>query len=130
MNIICLILRKLFSMPVVIISYFVFAITTGMYISCPFRSLTGLRCPGCGVTHLVLNLIRGRFFAAFSCNPIVFVLLVYSIVIWSLARIRQLKLQHRFLHIIDRLLSLHYEHRYILCLIIVIWGILRNILGI
>lgn len=33
----------------------------GICIPCPFRLLTGWRCPGCGVTALCLDLLHGRF---------------------------------------------------------------------
>lgn len=36
-------------------------IPLGLRIPCPFRLLTGLRCPGCGVTDLCLGLLHGRF---------------------------------------------------------------------
>lgn len=33
----------------------------GLCIPCPFRSLTGWRCPGCGITAICLDLLHGRF---------------------------------------------------------------------
>lgn len=35
---------------------------------CPFRSLTGLYCPGCGSTRALRHLLHGRFVAAFGYN--------------------------------------------------------------
>ena len=32
----------------------------GLRIPCPLRRLTGLRCPGCGVTDLCLDLLHGH----------------------------------------------------------------------
>lgn len=37
-------------------------------LACPIRSLTGLECPGCGLTHGCLDLLRGRWQASASAN--------------------------------------------------------------
>ncbi len=42
---------------------------------CPFHSLTGLNCPGCGSQRAIYSLLHGDFFAAINDN----VLLVISI---------------------------------------------------
>ncbi|MCM1327703.1 MAG: DUF2752 domain-containing protein [Bacteroidales bacterium] len=42
---------------------------TGIALPCPFRFLTGLKCPGCGVTHMCLALLHFDFVAAFAANP-------------------------------------------------------------
>lgn len=40
-------------------------------IPCVFRTVTGLRCPGCGVTHMCLCLLRGDLLGAFRENAAV-----------------------------------------------------------
>ena len=47
---------------------------TGLKIPCLYLVTTGLRCPGCGTTRMLLSLLRLDFSAAFSYNPAVFVL--------------------------------------------------------
>jgi len=44
----------------------------GAGLRCPFRLLTGLKCPGCGVSHMARDLLRGNVTAAFYDNPVVF----------------------------------------------------------
>jgi len=39
---------------------------------CPFKALTGLPCPGCGMTHAFLALGRLDFAGAFAANPLAF----------------------------------------------------------
>jgi len=39
---------------------------------CPFKALTGLPCPGCGMTHAFLSLGRLDLAGAFAWNPLVF----------------------------------------------------------
>jgi hypothetical protein len=40
-------------------------------LSCPFHSITGLHCPGCGATRALLELMRGHWAAALHLNPLV-----------------------------------------------------------
>jgi Protein of unknown function (DUF2752) len=43
---------------------------TGFFPPCPFRLLTGLQCPGCGVTRALHQIVHGNFVAAFMLNPL------------------------------------------------------------
>lgn len=36
---------------------------------CPFRALTGLPCPGCGMTRAWISLLHGDLSAAFRFHP-------------------------------------------------------------
>ena len=42
---------------------------------CLFRALTGLPCPGCGLTRALSSLIQGHPAAAFSYHPFAFIVL-------------------------------------------------------
>ena len=42
---------------------------TRLWFPCPFHLLTGLDCPGCGVTRMCLALLRLDLSAAWSANP-------------------------------------------------------------
>ena len=57
------------------LAYAAFARATGLMIPCPFRTVTGLLCPGCGVSHLCLALLRLDVAGAWQANPGLFVLL-------------------------------------------------------
>lgn len=39
-------------------SYYFIVINTDFYIPCIFKLITGLDCPGCGISHLCMNLIQ------------------------------------------------------------------------
>ena len=56
------------------IAYLIFCRTTGLSLPCPFHAVTGLDCPGCGITRLALALSEGDFAAAFHANEALFVL--------------------------------------------------------
>ena len=48
-------------------------------ILCPFQALTGLPCPGCGMTHAFLALGRLDLSGAYSYNPLVFPLAALTV---------------------------------------------------
>lgn len=44
-------------------------------IFCPFKVLTGIPCPGCGMTRALISITKGDLRAAFRYNPFSFFLL-------------------------------------------------------
>lgn len=46
---------------------------TPFCIPCFFQMVTGLKCPGCGITHLILYLMDFRFYDAFYANRFLFI---------------------------------------------------------
>lgn len=44
------------------------------YLFCPFHKITNLYCPGCGITRMLLNILKGNFYQAFRYNPLLFTL--------------------------------------------------------
>ena len=68
-------------------AYAVFCLRTGWGIPCLFHLATGLQCPGCGVSRMLLALLRLDFPAAFRANPVLlcmlpFLLLLGGRVLW------------------------------------------------
>jgi len=57
----------------ILISYYYINKYTGFYIPCIFREITGLKCPGCGITHMIFDMLNFRFVEAFYENPLVFI---------------------------------------------------------
>ena len=83
-------------------------------IPCLFHEITNLYCPGCGITRMFLSLFKLDFYQAFRYNPLVFILLILSIVYFLVKKIG--KLNFKFPNYI-----------YYLLVIVIIYGILRNI---
>lgn len=84
-------------------------------IPCLFHEITNLYCPGCGITRMFLALFKLDFYQAFRYNPLVFILLILSIVYFLVKKIG--KLNFKFPNYIY----------YYLLFIVIIYGILRNI---
>lgn len=57
----------------IFIIYYIVNIKTGLFIPCVFHEITGLKCPGCGITHMLFALINFNFKEAFFYNPLVFI---------------------------------------------------------
>jgi hypothetical protein len=57
---------------------------SGFFPACPFRTLTGFTCPGCGSTRGLHRLLHGDVVAAFEFNPLMVVALPF--LLYALAR--------------------------------------------
>ena len=74
---------------------------------CPFHSITGIPCLTCGMTRSFRHVVHGRFFEAFSLNPlgamfciftILFVVYAFTVLIFHIPRPRlQLEIPVRHL---------------------------------
>ena len=100
---------------IIILILFLFLILT-QNIKCPFNELTGLHCSGCGITRLVVSILRLDFYQAFRYNPLIFIFLICGIiyVLYSLIRYKKIKQ-------LDKRVTIA------VLVIAVIFGILRNI---
>ena len=54
------------------VAYLIFFLCVGFGIPCVFREITGLKCPGCGISKMFVSLARLDFAAAFRHNPLIF----------------------------------------------------------
>ncbi len=57
------------------IGYAVFCRVTGWGIPCVFFLLTGLQCPGCGISRMCLCLLQGDLVGAWDSNPVILCML-------------------------------------------------------
>ena len=51
--------------------YALFVSVSGIGVPCPLFTLTGLQCPGCGVSRMALALLQWDFASAFRANPVI-----------------------------------------------------------
>lgn len=94
---------------------------TGFALFCPFRKITGLECPGCGISRMCLNLLRLDFYSAFRENPLVFSILP----LYAILYIRQ---QYRYVRYNDnRTTKFESVFIYITIGLLIIFAVLRNI---
>ncbi|MCZ7528266.1 MAG: DUF2752 domain-containing protein [Acidimicrobiia bacterium] len=65
--------------------------TSGRYPACPFYTVTGRWCPGCGTARGLHQLLNGRVDAALGYNPLLLValpFLAYTFLAWALPALR------------------------------------------
>jgi hypothetical protein len=55
----------------------------GTFLPCPFRTATGLWCPGCGLTRATHHLLRGDLVTALRFNVFVIPIVVTIVVAWA-----------------------------------------------
>jgi hypothetical protein len=63
---------------------------TGFFPACPFRTITGFTCPGCGSTRGLHRLLHGDVVSAFEFNPLMVValpFLLYALVRYTTAAV-------------------------------------------
>lgn len=53
-------------------------IPLGLRIPCVFYRFTGVRCPGCGITDLCLNLLHGRIVPEYNWG----LMLMFPLILW------------------------------------------------
>lgn len=101
--------------------YYFFNAIYHFSIPCPIKTITGYYCPGCGITRLLFSLIKLDFYQAFRYNPLVFILIILTIIYFIL------KIFLKMIWKKDLIISQWIY--YILIVILIFYGILRNIPG-
>ena len=88
--------RALFVLP---LTSAVFAVSAAWRVSelpgvvlCPFRAVTGLPCPGCGMTRAFCSIGHGELARAFGYNALAPFVFVAAMLVWAHALATVLKL--------------------------------------
>lgn len=64
---------------ILLISYLYLGNNLNIYINCPIKEITGLYCPGCGITRMLQAILQLNFYQAFRYNPLLFISLPFFI---------------------------------------------------
>lgn len=99
--------------------YYLWLNFTHLGIPCPFRTITGWLCPGCGITHMLIALIQLDFHTAYLENP--FLLLTLPFLIGEILYQRYLQLTKQVNPQWNQVLLWLYV------IALIIFGILRNL---
>ena len=114
-------IKNILIVLMVLILYFVVGKITNFYLPCPIHEITGLYCPGCGITRMFLSIFRLDFYTAFRSNMLLFILLPFALVlfidnIYSIIKNKEALYK-----------KINNKVWYGLISILLIYGILRNI---
>ena len=97
---------------------------TGIGIPCVFHLVTGLKCPGCGVSRMLLSLFRLDFSAAFEYNAVLLCILPVLLPLLMLPLIRYIRTGN------GRMTRLEAGISRVLVAVLLIWGVVRNLPGV
>ena len=106
----------------ILFTYYFINKHTGFFIPCIFREVTGYKCPGCGVTHLVFDLIQFKFVEAFYENPLIFILLPFIVIYY--VYMTYLYIYNKKEKVISKVPNYVWG---IMIVITILYGIIRNI---
>lgn len=104
-------------------AYAIFCRVTHWGLPCPFHLLTGLNCPGCGVSRMLLSLLRLDLPAAFRYNAALLCLLPVLFALFLAHAIRYVRDGSAALSRFGQGTELG------LVCILVLWGLVRNLIG-
>ncbi len=111
-------MKKILILIALLILYLILSDYFHFYIPCPIKQITGLYCPGCGITRMLTSILKLDFYKAFRYNPLLFIMLPFGIYLYIDFLIRKEKsLYHKIPEKIW----------YLIIIILIIYGILRNI---
>lgn len=111
-------IRDIIVLIVIFLIYAILIIRFDIGIPCVFYEITGLYCPGCGITRLCLSLFEGDVYQAFRYNPIIFIDLPILFILFVLNIF--LKKNKNIKKITDVIIIF-------LATITIIFGVIRNI---
>ena len=107
---------------ILFVSYYLLNKFIGLSIPCLFHEITGLDCPGCGITRCLFALVSLDIKGAFEANPLVFIYLPFIVMYF---------LYQSYLYIYDKkdkiLVKIPNYVMYIILVITILYGIIRNI---
>ena len=106
----------------VFLSFIVTNFVTIIKYKCPFNYFLKIKCPGCGVTRMFLSVFKLDLKSAFHYNALFFISIILFIIYLSYVFISIL-LNKKFY-------KLNWNHAIIFSIILIIYGVVRNIVPI
>ena len=103
------------------LAYLAWVLLTGVKIPCVFKLITGLNCPACGVTRMIVAVARLNFSKAFWLNPYLFTNLPVILFCLVYSDVKYIRTGEREIGWVKVVL-------YIEIALALIFGVLRNIL--
>ena len=102
--------------------YYLLVLLTDFYIPCVFKMITGLKCPGCGITRMIMAIFRLDFSAAFRSNQLLFVALPPMGMIYITKKVHYIRTGTKMSN--GKILNFT---AYLFIVVLVIFGIARNL---
>ncbi len=117
--------KKFFAAVIIIITagllYYLIIKLTGFAIPCYIRKITGLYCPGCGVTGMCISLLKMDFAGAIKHNFAIVTLLPFLLYIFGVVSYRYIRYCTKNMKKQENILI------WIMIGYMIIFGVLRNL---
>lgn len=91
-------------------------------IPCIFHEITGLKCPGCGITGGIVRIMHFDFYGAFQSNAFLFLIIPYVLLVFIHTSKEYILTGKYKLGTGKNLIDITF------LILLVLWGIFRNIL--
>lgn len=121
-------LKRIFLYSVIVLLlgllYGLFVKHTGIGIPCVFYCITGLKCPGCGITRMCVALMHLDIREAFYSHPVMLTVLPFLLVIFLRNLISYVKSGAFRLSRLENIII------YICIALLVVFAVVRNVLEI
>jgi len=96
----------------------------GRGIPCVFHEITGLKCPGCGITHAMTALIHLDFNAFIQANLFAPLIILFFITAFASTSLKYIKTGIYRLSAVNTFIETSF------LVLFILWGIVRNFIGI
>lgn len=114
-------MKEKYKILIITVAYFLFGKITGLYLFCPIHKFLKLYCPGCGITRMILSILKLDFYKAFRYNMLLFILSPFFLFLFIESIYSDIKSKEPFYKRISN------KVWYSLIIILIIYGVLRNI---
>ncbi|MBQ8920833.1 MAG: DUF2752 domain-containing protein [Oscillospiraceae bacterium] len=113
-------LRRCLIVCGILLLYYLEVMLIGLRIPCPIRLVTGHRCPGCGISTMLIHCSKGELHEGFHSNQVLFFavpVLVIGVIVKLIWMPRFLTPQSKFYRITS----------YVFLAVLLVFGVLRNV---
>lgn len=115
-------LKKLAAAALLGLAYYVLVTNTDLGIPCVFNALTGLLCPACGISRMLISITRLDFYTAFGYNKLLFITLPIVFIVFIHYEVKYIKTGDKALPVFSKFVIAGEA------VLLLIFGIVRNLI--